>query len=219
MFESIDNPKQRAFLVNFARLGSRRLAATASGICYGRWRANDWRLDPDFQEAYRLAQDIAAEQIEDEFHDRAMNGQRKYKFSKDGAPISHPDVCECGHDRSDHVRGPNGSYGPCIAPESSCDAFTPRPYYELDKSDYLLSRLAQANLPGKFGQKQRIQISGILGNLDYSKLPDDIITRLASGENPISVLGELLGISEVEALPPGGGSLGEGGDDGYDDDL
>ncbi len=52
-------------------------------------------------------------------------------------------------------------------------------------------------------QAERVDVRGVLAHLDVSQLPDELVARLAAGENPISVLAPVLQASELPALPPG----------------
>ena len=53
--------------------------------------------------------------------------------------------------------------------------------------------------------RQEFEIRGVLHRLDLNRLPDDLIERLARGENPISVLAPILQAGELPALLPGKG--------------
>ncbi len=44
---------------------------------------------------------------------------------------------------------------------------------------------------------------GVLAHPDISRLPDELVARLAAGANPISVLAPVLQAGELLALPPG----------------
>ena len=68
-------------------------------------------------------------------------------------------------------------------------------------SDVLLMFQLKALRPEKY--RERVEVRGVLANLDISRLPDELIARLAAGENPISVLAPLLQAAEVPALGPG----------------
>ena len=59
-----------------------------------------------------------------------------------------------------------------------------------------------------------MDVRGVLAHLDISRLPDELVARLAAGENPISVLAPLLQAAELSALGPGKGNAGpEAADD------
>ncbi len=73
-------------------------------------------------------------------------------------------------------------------------------------SDVLLIFLLKGIRPEKY--RERVELRGAFANLDVSKLPDDLVARLASGENPLSVLAgrrELLepGKVDQESTPRG----------------
>jgi len=51
--------------------------------------------------------------------------------------------------------------------------------------------------------RQEVEFRGVLAHLDISRLPDELVARLAAGENPITVLAPVLQSSELPALPPG----------------
>ena len=68
-------------------------------------------------------------------------------------------------------------------------------------SDNLLMFQLKAMRPEKF--RDRVDVRGVLAHLDVSLLPDELVARLAAGENPISVLAPVLQAGELSALPPG----------------
>ena len=68
-------------------------------------------------------------------------------------------------------------------------------------SDVLLIFLLKGVLPERY--RERVDVRGVLAHLDVSLLPDELVARLAAGENPISVLAPVLQAAEVEALPSG----------------
>ena len=53
-------------------------------------------------------------------------------------------------------------------------------------SDNLLIFLLKGVLPERY--KDRMELHGAFANIDITRLPDDLIARLAAGENPVSVL-------------------------------
>ncbi|MCH7717721.1 MAG: hypothetical protein IH876_16480 [Gemmatimonadetes bacterium] len=67
-------------------------------------------------------------------------------------------------------------------------------------SDLLLMFRLKALRPEKY--RERVDVRGVLAHLDVSLLPDELVARLAAGENPISVLAPVLQAAEVPALPP-----------------
>ena len=54
-----------------------------------------------------------------------------------------------------------------------------------------------------WSDRQEVEFRGVLAHLDISRLPDELVARLAAGENPISVLAPVLQAGELSALPPG----------------
>ncbi len=70
-------------------------------------------------------------------------------------------------------------------------------------SDNVLMFLLKGARPERY--RERYEIKGTLANLDLRRLPDDLIERLAKGENPISVLAPILQDPNVKlpALGPG----------------
>ena len=67
-------------------------------------------------------------------------------------------------------------------------------------SDVLLIFLLKSLRPERY--RERLDVRGVLAHLDVSLLPDELVARLAAGENPISVLAPVLQAAEVPALPP-----------------
>ena len=53
-------------------------------------------------------------------------------------------------------------------------------------SDNLLMFLLKGVLPERY--KDRMEVAGAFANIDLTRLPDDLIARLAAGEHPLSVL-------------------------------
>ena len=73
-------------------------------------------------------------------------------------------------------------------------------------SDVLLMFLLKGLRPERY--RERVDVRGVLAHLDVSQLPDELVARLAAGENPITVLAPILQ-GELPALLPGkeGGEL------------
>ena len=65
-------------------------------------------------------------------------------------------------------------------------------------SDVLLIFLLKGLRPEKY--KDRMELRGVLANLDLSQLPDHLIERIAKGEHPLSVLASAIE-GEPKALP------------------
>ncbi len=57
-------------------------------------------------------------------------------------------------------------------------------------SDVLLIFLLKSLRPDRY--RERVDVRGVLSHLDVSRLPDDLVARLAAGENPITVLAPVL---------------------------
>ncbi|MCZ6916509.1 MAG: hypothetical protein O7I93_07020 [Gemmatimonadetes bacterium] len=64
-------------------------------------------------------------------------------------------------------------------------------------SDVLLIFLLKALRPEKY--RERVDVRGVLEHLDVSRLPDELVARLANGENPITVLAPVLQAGELPA--------------------
>ncbi len=57
-------------------------------------------------------------------------------------------------------------------------------------SDVLLIFLLKSLRPDRY--RERVDVRGVLAHLDVSLLPDNLVARLAAGENPITVLAPVL---------------------------
>ena len=68
-------------------------------------------------------------------------------------------------------------------------------------SDVLLIFLLKSLRPERY--RERVDVRGVLAHLDVSLLPDELVARLAAGENPVTVLAPVLQTSKLPALPPG----------------
>ena len=64
-------------------------------------------------------------------------------------------------------------------------------------SDVLLIFLLKALRPEKY--RERVDVRGVLAHLDVSRLPDELVARLAAGENPITVLAPIVQAGELPA--------------------
>ena len=51
-----------------------------------------------------------------------------------------------------------------------------------------------------WSDRQEVEFRGVLARLDVSQLPDNLVARLAAGENPITVLAPVLQAGELPAL-------------------
>ena len=81
---------QRAYLLAYATAGGNiHQAARVSG--YERNNHYIWlREDPAYVEAFKAAQEIANEFLEQEAYRRAVEGTKQYKFDGKGLPLLHP---------------------------------------------------------------------------------------------------------------------------------
>lgn len=71
-------------------------------------------------------------------------------------------------------------------------------------SDSLLRDRLRAEMPDKYRERIDVQMKGALARIDYEQLPDAIIDRLASGENPMAVLAGMIEAgTPLPMLPPG----------------
>ncbi len=69
--------------------------------------------------------------------------------------------------------------------------------YVREYSDLLLMFQLKALRPEKY--RERVDVRGVLAHLDVSLLPDELVARLAAGENPITVLAPILQQAELPA--------------------
>jgi hypothetical protein len=198
----VNDPRQRAYLVALVvSCGQRGLAAEAAGV--SRWTVQRWKAgqggrppDPAYLAALEVAEDLAAQRMEDIAVQRATEGLRSYKFDKNGNPLRHPKRCECGHRLEEHekpqlVTQKATSDGPepvttevraCLA--CTCEDFHGEPYYELNVSDKLLQTLLRAKKPKEYATR-RIEHTG---QIDWDRLPDHLVARIARGEDVNAVL-------------------------------
>ena len=77
-------------------------------------------------------------------------------------------------------------------------------------SDNLLMCLIKGARPEMY--RERIEVRGMFANLDISRLPDELIERLANGENPISVLAPILQDPNVKLRALGSGKENTAGE-------
>jgi hypothetical protein len=68
-------------------------------------------------------------------------------------------------------------------------------------SDVLLIFTLKGALPDRY--RDRVDVRATLANLDVSRLPDDLVSRLAAGENPLTVLAPILAPKALPAPPEG----------------
>ncbi|MCB1282161.1 MAG: hypothetical protein KDB18_11635, partial [Salinibacterium sp.] len=114
------NTNQRVFLAAYGGCGIIKRAAVASGINHGNhyiWMKNDETYRAYFNEVHEIVVGL----LEDTAFERAVEGLKRYKFTRDGEPIMHPiDKDENGN---------------------------PVPYFEAECSDLLMNVLLKANKP------------------------------------------------------------------------
>lgn len=205
-------PRVRAYLEALAITGSRIKAAEAANVDESTprgWRAGSKAPVPGFDEAEAEAMQRAGERLRDEARRRAVEGQKKYLFTKDGDPLKHPDLCDCGHARKAHVK----SAAMCLEHECGCEAFVPAPYFEHSYSDKLLEVLLRAAFPGEFADRKEVRklVGKVDWNLLLDRLPPEALVKLGQGVSPEAVLAEL-GSAAARLLlaPPTNSAVGGG---------
>ena len=82
------SPKKRAFLAAYAECGNVTHAAELAGV--SRRSHVDWMKDPAYVEAFRAAEDQAADKLEKEARRRAIEGLERIKFGRNGEPLVNP---------------------------------------------------------------------------------------------------------------------------------
>jgi hypothetical protein len=68
-------------------------------------------------------------------------------------------------------------------------------------SDVLLMFMLKGRYPERY--RERVELRGSLANLDLTQLPDEALSRLARGENPLTVLGSLSADVRAKLLEAG----------------
>jgi hypothetical protein len=212
---------RQAWLIAYATTGIKRHVARMIGCHETIHRSPEWLADHEFQKGLALAEELIADRMEDEARRRALEGQRKYKFTRDGVPLLHPKMCECGHGVELHPRPSKDDRDqtrPCEHPDcTDCSDFIGEPYFEDAYSDRLLETLLKAQNRDKYGDK--VEMRGMLANLDMSRLPAPVVARLADGEDPYQVLATL-STENLRLLNAGGAGeiVVEAPDDDDDED-
>ncbi len=202
-FQHISEPKKRAFLTAFALTGHTTRSCEAADISPGLIYTNGWTRDETFQEAYEDARIMAGDALTNAARERAIEGMRSYKFSKEGVPLRHPEECDCGHPRTAHPSlAQDGEEGksivtPCVMDECGCRVFIGRPYFETKVSDTVLIFLLKGTFPERHAERREVR--GLLAKLDLNMLPNTLIQRIAAGEAIESVLAA--GASEAGITP------------------
>lgn len=187
---NLPDGRMRAYLIAYAITGNHGRARKAAKLAHPtpwQWQQQG---DPRYLAALAECEHVIAGHLEDEARRRAVEGSRSYKFTKDGTPLRHPELCECSHSRSLHAMGTPATAGaeaPRVAcTECSCRQFSPAYYFEHAYSDRLLELLLKAQVPEKYGD--RLHLRGVLGSLDMGRLPDELVARIAAGDDPMEVL-------------------------------
>lgn len=175
----------RAYLIAYALTASHSRATAVAKVAHDTPRKWERAGDPAYLEALAEAEDCIAARLEDEARRRAVDGSRSYKFTKDGTALRHPELCDCEHDRKAHARAEDGEQRVACT-LCSCAKFTPAPYFEHAYSDRLLELLLKAQRPEKYGD--RLNLKGVLGTLDMGRLPDELVARIAAGDDPVQVV-------------------------------
>lgn len=204
-FARVADPVRRAWLIAYAECGIHTEASRAVGRSsnlYQYWL----KTDPEFKRAYEeVAIPLVGRSLQDEAVRRAKYGRKKYKFTSSGEPVRHPELCVCDHHIDAHYRRRNVVTG---QPEWVCPGFDQHdpdaqtfygiPYSERETSDTLLRYLLDGFMPEMHGRKLKIQ--KVVEQIDYSRLPNDLLDRIIQGENPLNVLAELASPQEAEVL-------------------
>jgi len=84
-----DSTKKIAFLAAFAQTGNIRRAAESSGC--SRAAHYKWLDGAEYAKAFAVAQEEAADRLEEEARRRAVEGLRRYKFHQ-GLPVMDPET-------------------------------------------------------------------------------------------------------------------------------
>lgn len=211
-FHYIKDKDQRAFLLAYSILGIQTHACDAAGLRQGAQYA--WVNDPDFQRAKKVARKMSVSRLEDVTRIRAQEGVAKYKFDRHGQPLRHPENCVCGHHIREHirrspesVRGHESSYGsgqpiyfcPGEDPDDpDASTFYGEPYKEHKYSDNLARFLLESLDRETFGKS--IDIRSRVMNIDFTKLPTPILSRIVDGESPMQVVMEYLESDQFQQL-------------------
>jgi hypothetical protein len=210
---------QQRYLMHLAREGHKGRAAEATGIhpaTAWRWKRGTDTQEPapDYLAALAIAEDLSDDRIEDEVRRRAMEGEPRYRFSG-ATPVRHPENCECGHNVREHAKPPEDDDKgprPCRAFGCDCDRFYGEPYVEHERSDRLLGKLIEAKKPREYATR-RVEYTR---QIDWDRLPDHLVARIARGEDVNAVLASAADEGEryllksgAELGGPGAGGAGE----------
>ncbi len=137
--------RQTAFLAAFAQTGNITEAAAAVQMDredHYRWMRGDETYPP----RYEVAEQIAADYLEQEARRRAVEGLREYKFHQ-GQPIIDP-----------RTRKPllDDTGKPVINPETKQVIYEGEPYFEHKYSDTLLIFLMKGAMPDKYRERREV---------------------------------------------------------------
>lgn len=214
-FSDIMDVRKRTYLVAFASSGHKARSAEKAGVDPSlpyAWQEDD----PQFAEAFEIAERMAVDALNDEAMRRAVHGVTRYKFTRGGEPIRHPDQCVCGHHIDEHTRVGVGAARTFLCPGEDRDdldarQFFGKPYVEHEYSDGLLTTLLKAHDP-RF--KDKLQLSGMMGNIALDQLPTEALSRIAGGEHPMAVLASLNEQNNRVQITPGPSDDDSGGSGG-----
>ena len=143
--DSIAHPKKRAFLLAYCDTCNIVQAALLCGV--NRSSHYFWKNDDDeYAEAFRRAEPVAAELLEARMTDRALNGQKHYKFFK-GEPIRMP----CAEDHPDAVE--------VLDSEQKGTGVFFRHYYEVDYPETTAIFLLKGAMPEKYRERYEVHVS------------------------------------------------------------
>ena len=220
LFPAVTHPTRRAWLIAYILTqGKVGRTCDAVGVSRATHRCVAWKDDFHFQEGLKRAEEIVGDLIEDEAKRRAVDGTRQFQFTKSGAPIKHPEDCECGHHHLGHTLisaaegKENYAYrAMCETKDCKCERFRGVPYFEHAYSDMLMKTLLQGYKREKYGDK--MEVKAALQGIDFNALPNWAIARMVAGENLLSVMLSVFEAAKEEApraLGPGEvSSEGEG---------
>lgn len=95
-FADLQHPNaraQRAFLLAYAKAGTITHAAASARLdrsTHLHWLHYPGPAGEQYLVAFAQAQDMAADALEDAARRRAVEGLKRYRFTKDGTPLRHP---------------------------------------------------------------------------------------------------------------------------------
>ena len=183
--------KKKAFLAAFRETGNVRMACETAGV--GRSSHYRWlEADAEYRDDFALVKEDAIDILEAEAYRRAVEGSRRYKFHKDGSPVRHPEICECGHERIQHTAGEGTDELPCADPDcTTCRDFLGAPYYETAYSDVLLIFTLKGLLPDKYrerlpnGDSGSLPCAQAMGDAEVGRWLDETDAICDEGRPPV----------------------------------